>query len=177
MPLQREVLGGRGADSVHAQTCRVWPRRAQLRGGQRRGVGKPGPRAEAQLQRLRHFLTARRTRGEPVKGERERGSEGGCVWGAPAGLAGREHSLKSLHVREGNAGRRGVSSGDRADKGTRTPCPQGLPLSQAAAPSRVSPVHRAVSTAPASGLLQRERPTGLFRAPFLPPGAEGIRAR
>lgn len=69
---------------------------------------------------------------------KERGSvgarEGVCV-GGPAGLAGREHSLKSLHVREGNAGRRGVSSGDRADKGTRTPCPQGLPLSQAAAPS------------------------------------------
>ena len=153
MPLLGKVLGGRGADSVRAQTCRVWPRRAQLQGGQRHGAGKPGPRAEARLQRLRRFLTARRTRGEPVKGERERGSEG-----APAGLAGREHSLQSLHVREGSASRRGIGSGGRADKGTRTPCPQGLPPSQAAGASRVTPARRAASTVPASGLLQRQRP-------------------
>lgn len=117
MPLLGKVLGRRGADSVRAQTCRVWPRRAQLRGGQRHGAGKPVPRAEAQLQRLRRFLTARRTMKNLSK---ERGSVGvrECVCvGAPAGLAGREHALKSLHVREGNASRRGVSSGDCADKG------------------------------------------------------------
>lgn len=147
---------------AQAGTALRWPetqcREARTQSG--------GPAAE-----LHRFLTVRRGHREPVKGERECGSEGVCAWGTPAGPARREHSLKSLHVREGNTSRHSVSSGNRADGGARTPHPQGLPLSQAAGflpghPSSLGSVHgTGLGSSPKTAAHRT------FCASFLPPGA------
>lgn len=130
MPLVGTVLGGRGADSVRAETCRELAHAGTARGGRRRSAGQARPREEAQLLSCACLNSQEETQRTCQRRE-ERGSKGVHAWGILAGPARHEHSLNSLLVRRGNTSRHGVSSGNHADGGPDAPSAGPAALSQA----------------------------------------------